>query len=238
MFHWADSNLKELWKNHPEVDTGSGNCRWLIKQCVGIATSLRRIHRVADSFHGEEQSNSLNVPSSHNQGGDKSWGRHGDIKPENILWFKQRNLLVISDFGLSRFHTKHSKSADPYDSLFGISATYRAPECDLRLNINQKYDIWALGCVFLEFISWFVLDNTIDDFVTARVHDDERGNIQEDKFFTIINDEAKVKDSVLMVSHPFPFSLNIGSSNLHHHKRQLSTYSARSNATRFIVGLC
>lgn len=109
--------------------------------------------------------------------------------------------MVISDFGLSRFHTKHSVSKDPYDSLLGLSPTYRAPECDLRLNINQKYDIWALGCVFLEFLSWFVLDETIEDFVDARIKD-ESGLVEEDKFFIVANKEARVKRSVLEVCLP------------------------------------
>ncbi|KAJ4177996.1 hypothetical protein NW767_014966 [Fusarium falciforme] len=46
---------------------------------------------------------------------DKEWGRHGDINPENILWFenydnRQRDHLVISDFGLTQFNSAHSRS--------------------------------------------------------------------------------------------------------------------------------
>jgi len=203
VFHWADCNLKELWQEHPQVDTSRGNCHWMINQCVGIATGLRKIHRVTDSFHGEEQANRLPVPSFHKQGGEENWGRHGDIKPENILWFRRQNRLVISDFGLSRFHSEKTKSADPYDSLLGLSPTYRAPECDLRLTINQKYDIWALGCVFLEFLSWFVLDDTIEDFVNVRIDDERGGMIQEDKFFIVVDHKAQVKKSVKEASHFF-----------------------------------
>ncbi|KAI8161636.1 Serine/threonine protein kinase [Colletotrichum sp. SAR 10_70] len=45
---------------------------------------------------------------------EKRWGRHGDIKPENILWFQEyekiKDFLVISDFGLTSFNTTNSRS--------------------------------------------------------------------------------------------------------------------------------
>ncbi len=217
LFHWADSNLKELWQNYPRVPLNHTNSRWLIKQCLGIAKGLKKIHRVADSFSEKTHGNNLPLPTGDTQG-PKTMGRHGDIKPENILWFERRNRLVISDFGLSRFHSPASVSADPYDSLRGFSPTYRAPELDLRMNINQMYDIWALGCVFLEFISWFLLGdrkdgNGIEDFAIARNHD-ESGFITEDKFFDRVGpDQAKVKDAVVEASYcffPRPLTLETG----------------------------
>jgi hypothetical protein len=35
--------------------------------------------------------------------------------------------------------------------------TYRPPECDLLpMEIRQSFDIWCLGCVYLEFVTWLL----------------------------------------------------------------------------------
>ena len=35
--------------------------------------------------------------------------------------------------------------------------SYRPPECDLKGGkIGQSYDIWTLGCLYLEFITWLL----------------------------------------------------------------------------------
>ncbi|KAK1715595.1 kinase-like domain-containing protein, partial [Colletotrichum lupini] len=125
---------------------------------------------------------------------NKHWGRHGDIKPENILWFKKyeesrRNFLVISDFGLTRFNTADSRSKVAYDAVKGFSGSYRPPDVDLKRTISQRYDIWSLGCVFLEFVSWFLVghDRTQKDFTDSRLQEDgsHTGSriLLEDKFF-------------------------------------------------------
>ncbi|KAL2694702.1 hypothetical protein Neosp_001288 [[Neocosmospora] mangrovei] len=47
-------------------------------------------------------------------GGGQDWGRYGDIKPKNILRFEnyygERDVLIISDFGLTQFNSAHSRS--------------------------------------------------------------------------------------------------------------------------------
>lgn len=82
-------------------------------------------------------------------------GRHGDIKPENILWFQPHDLngdhgafggkFVISDFGLTEFHRDETGLVSPMNTA--RSPTYRAPEYDVSETISQSYDIWTMGCV-------------------------------------------------------------------------------------------
>lgn len=82
-------------------------------------------------------------------------GRHGDIKPENILWFQPHGLnsdqsafegkLVISDFGLTEFHRDDTGLVSLMNTA--TSPTYRAPEYDISETISQSYDIWTMGCV-------------------------------------------------------------------------------------------
>ena len=77
---------------------------------------------------------------------------HGDIKPANILIKDYR--VFYADFGLSRLSS--DKSLDPGCATF----RYAAPEFQNGLR-GKAYDIWSLGCVFLELLS-FHLQYSID----------------------------------------------------------------------------
>lgn len=138
------------------------------------------------------------------------FGRHGDLKPENILWFKpdgvsdDRGTLKISDFGLTRFH----RSADGQHREQRHTPTYRAPEYDLNRGIStQAYDIWSLGCVFLEFITWYLhgIHGVDDVFTEVRTMNGPK-DLSDDSYFIVKRDEvssvmkAEVKPSVTQVS--------------------------------------
>ncbi|OTA57628.1 hypothetical protein K449DRAFT_335224 [Hypoxylon sp. EC38] len=90
---------------------------------------------------------------------DRLYGRHGDIKAENILVFKSQKggaNLVLSDFGLSSVHHDMSKSNVPNEK---VSATpgFRPPECDMKDGrISRAFDVWTLGCLFLDLLTWLV----------------------------------------------------------------------------------
>ncbi|EEU35231.1 uncharacterized protein NECHADRAFT_19162, partial [Fusarium vanettenii 77-13-4] len=142
--------------------------------------------------------------------GAKDWGRHGDIKPENILWFEnynnKQNHLVISDFGLTQFNSAHSRSKVQQGQIQGFSGTYRPPDLHIEDQpISQNYDVWSLGCVFLEFVSWFLLghDEAVFTFADERLRDEPKGTIEEDTFFIFENGQestpkdAKLKKSVV-----------------------------------------
>ncbi|KAJ0164821.1 Cyclin-dependent kinase E-1 [Colletotrichum tanaceti] len=88
------------------------------------------------------------------------FGRHGDLKPENILLFPDvgddpRGILKITDFGQAELHSATSKTyhrSKGFDTL-----TYRPPEIDTPPQfIRQSSDIWLLGCIFLEFLTWML----------------------------------------------------------------------------------
>lgn len=149
--------------------------------------------------------------------GHQTHGRHGDLKPENILWFKSyqntdpsssRGILKISDFGLTRFHGTMSKS---HADATGVSPTYRAPEYDVAIKkVSQSYDVWTLGCVLLEFVTWYQLGwEEVHKFSRERIKDDDVQfkALPEDAFFNYVkhvNDNgkmgAKAKQSVANVS--------------------------------------
>jgi len=125
------------------------------------------------------------------QKGEAKFGRHGDLKPENILWFNGfRNgdtggILQITDLGLGRFHGLESRSKVNPKSING-SPTYTPPEIMLNENVSRAYDIWSLGCVYLEFVTWLVEgDKGIHDFAAERDRKADDG-IYDDMFFTLI----------------------------------------------------
>lgn len=79
-------------------------------------------------------------------------GYHRDLKPKNIL--KMGEVFMISDFGLARF--KDNKSSSKTTWVWGFS-TYSAPECKRGANVNRLADVWSLGCIFSEVVTFAVL---------------------------------------------------------------------------------
>lgn len=195
IFPWAAGNLQDYWQWHSKAQRPT--ILWVITQCLGIAKALQRIHHY--SFPGE--------------GGQAKMGRHGDIKPENILWFpsettsgtNDQGVLVLSDFGLTRFH--HTDSVHRTYRTLAASPTYRAPDFDLKERISPFWDIWSLGCVYLEFLTWYLQGyKAVERFSEQRANQDFAPYVREDKFFVLEEGaelRAYVKSSVTKVRCTF-----------------------------------
>ncbi|KAF2964221.1 hypothetical protein GQX73_g9348 [Xylaria multiplex] len=143
IFPWAKYNLYEFWTEYSDKfsRTDINNQRWVSSQLLGLADALDEIHNSRDPF-GEP------------------FGRHGDIKPDNILWFEStkepQGIFVLSDLGLAELHdlpTTRRSSTRP----IGFTTTYRPPEIDIaNVKLSRSLDIWSLGCVFLEMTCWLL----------------------------------------------------------------------------------
>jgi serine/threonine protein kinase len=213
LFPWADGNLKDFWEKYPTTSDLQRDYQltlWFIRQCLGIAEGLKMIHTLDKP--DTETVNSGTVHQNH--------GRHGDLKPENILWFKEyqdkdpncRGVLKISDFGLTRFHGTISKSQINAEGV-AVTGTYRAPEYDVNKTVSQSYDIWTLGCVFLEFVTWYLLGwEEVDKFSKNRATE-HVSELKEDVFynFVTLRDDygrtqtgARAKHSVANVCSLYP----------------------------------
>jgi len=160
MFEWADGgNLRNLWRTYNRQQLTPGLVQSAVKQLEGLATALHKAH-----YPGTSTS-----------------FRHGDLKPENILWFKPDaradqddiGILKIADWGLAREQLivtvlRSTKTV----TLYG-TRRYEPPEEETRLGVgltvpgqNQQgkqpkrrsrlYDIWAMGCIALEFLIWLM----------------------------------------------------------------------------------
>ena len=92
------------------------------------------------------------------------------------------------------------------------SPTYRSPESDLDGKLTTACDVWALGCVYLEFVAWYFGGyRLVQRFGEQRLAPDTRmANMRTDTFFTIVEREgektADVKPAVLKVSLRSPYS--------------------------------
>ncbi|KAK5657644.1 hypothetical protein OQA88_2716 [Cercophora sp. LCS_1] len=186
LFPWAEWDLKQYWESNAKRKP---DLLWIAKQFYGLADALTYIHE---------------PPDLRNQSGERLFGRHGDIKPDNILWFQndEGNMLAFSDMGLTRVHRDATKSNIPGQ---GIPATplYRPPECEMAGRegyISRSFDIWTLGCVFLEFVVWILKGyDGLTEFKEKRwtpyIHAREDTNI----FFSLMRDKGSKTEFIFQV---------------------------------------
>ncbi|KAH9909793.1 hypothetical protein F4778DRAFT_14952 [Xylariomycetidae sp. FL2044] len=171
IFYRAEANLFQYWKMvQSRSELAYDDVKWFAQQCHGIADGLLHLHR--HSTFGSS------TPGSDDEGGGapvgrhrmvkergednkiRQYGRHGDIKPENILWYRDhdqdRGTLKISDFGTAELNSRFSKTKRPVTEAPN-TLSYRPPERDVEGGaIRQESDAWSLGCVYLEFIAWML----------------------------------------------------------------------------------
>ncbi|KAF2477886.1 kinase-like protein [Lindgomyces ingoldianus] len=148
VFPWADCDLGNYWKRKKpcyDMQTRALNLstmKWVSRQIRGLTSGLHNIHN----------------PKHLDTREDKRYGRHGDLKPENIFWLKsdkdEEGILVIGDLGISAIHRLETRSNQPGKKI-PYSPDYRPPECDQEGGIiSRAFDIWTLGCLFLEMVCW------------------------------------------------------------------------------------
>ncbi|KAI1170906.1 kinase-like protein [Nemania sp. FL0916] len=145
IFPWAQGgSLSDFWKRDP----GGLQIRkptivlWCFQQMLGLVDAIRGLH-------------GRNV-------------RHGDLKPENVLHFKasadspagddQYGTLVLADVGISRYHEEITERRKMATTTNATTPSYEAPEAEFNQEDprSRKYDMWSVGCVFMEFLIWLL----------------------------------------------------------------------------------
>ncbi|KAH7304162.1 hypothetical protein B0I35DRAFT_445612 [Stachybotrys elegans] len=176
VFPWADcGNLRAFWKDKIPQPSEANYIKWVFRQLLGLADAIRMLHE-----------------SEGKNGGC----RHGDIKPENILCFTSKGgrdhtscVLVISDVGLSRTYDKTTQQRSVTRAQGGHTVAYAAPETELHGDrpTSRRYDIWSLGCLYLEFLIWLLYGyHGLHQF-------EEQFEQQTDrKFYRIITDKKRL----------------------------------------------
>lgn len=144
VFQWPNGNLGDYWRCNPNPQQSCHTSLWIAKQCVGIAKAIHWIH---DNHLVRGDDGRLEkIP--------EKTGRHGDVRRETILWFPSdtqssdtsQEVLALSDFGVKRF-----LSGGP--SFLKSCSTQ---EFDADGSISPSWDTWALGCVYVEFLIWYL----------------------------------------------------------------------------------
>lgn len=159
VFPWAGlGNLRDFWKiDPPQLD--EQYLKWVLTQLCGLADGIARLH-----YSGEDYTM-----------------RHGDLKPENILCFQSTEMveaqegpciLVIADVGLTKAHALATEMRQEATRTRSGTVMYEPPEADFEsqrnIPMSRRYDIWSMGCVYLEFVIWLLygakeLERFIDD---------------------------------------------------------------------------
>ncbi|KAK0648737.1 kinase-like domain-containing protein [Cercophora newfieldiana] len=168
----AKYDLGEYWQNYVgDLGTDTAVLKWMAQQCEGLAGGLSQVHHhfttsMSSLFRRKtaKPARRRTVPAKppdHHLKKHQFHGVHGDIKPSNILWFPDpqgRGTLKITDFGTGEFNDTES-TARPSNSV-PFTPPYRPPEraldSDDEIDISWTYDVWMLGCLYLEFGTWYV----------------------------------------------------------------------------------
>jgi Protein kinase domain len=164
LFPCAEMNLHEFLREYPPRDLDTEFVKWLLGQLRGLADGVRHIHNLGPSRLAVEPQNL----SPLGQAQRKRSGYHHDIKPKNILVFAKDKVgggapkmtdyvFKISDFGAAKINIILSKSGEISHHTEALSAgdpVYRAPDYEIAGVTSRPYDIWSLGCVFLEVLVW------------------------------------------------------------------------------------
>lgn len=139
MYQWADGgNLRDLYRTYPNLVLSATFVRQIVSQLWGLSSALSCLHNFNPTSGGSY--------------------RHGNLKPENILRFENGTsvgILKISDLGLADFHIGETGFREPTAIRYG-TPSYEPPEVilDADLARSQQYDIWSIGCIFLELLVW------------------------------------------------------------------------------------
>lgn len=151
----AKGCLTKLWSSHPGGGEQSGfTPQWMAGELHKLAETLSIVHNDVNEAKPDE--------------GNPDFGRFGDVKPGNILWFYDYinsdpgsgGSLLFADLGFAKIHRRITKSRS-FPETTGHSGTYRAPEFtpSLKQRIGRRADVWSFGCTLIEHLTWYILGN-------------------------------------------------------------------------------
>ncbi|KAI1421302.1 heterokaryon incompatibility protein-domain-containing protein [Xylaria sp. FL1777] len=127
------------------------------------------------------------LPNENRDSDAKHW-RHGDIKPENILIFKDSTwlgTLKIADLGLAKQHQFATEFRHQVTSTKHSTLHYEAPEAvtNMKEPRSRRYDVWSMGCIILESIIWLLYGTKgLKTFYHAHTH--FKDHAQQTLYFT------------------------------------------------------
>jgi serine/threonine protein kinase len=172
LFEPAECNLKDfLRQEYPAATSEQG----LLDAFFGLSSGLREIHR----YNSKD-------------GNLRFIGCHYDLHPGNVL--VKDGKFILSDFGISRL--KHEAQGSRSGFKGGLR-DYYAPECQDWAEtfeagqIGRPSDIWSLGCILAEVVTFIQLGTT-----GIREFDDERATKSIFGTFRTFHDNGEPNEKV------------------------------------------
>ncbi|TXB97036.1 hypothetical protein FocTR4_00011158 [Fusarium oxysporum f. sp. cubense] len=166
LFPWAqDGNLREYWETPSERFYGRAAITEALIQLKGLATALRQLHYFG--LPDDLADLPASLKDEYDQTGVNMSIRHGDLKPENLLWFleetpgsKKTRYLKIADMGLAKRHVVATQDRSCLTSTRYGTILYEAPEAQTsHSGRSRQYDVWSMGCITLEWVIWILYGN-------------------------------------------------------------------------------
>jgi serine/threonine protein kinase len=178
MFPWADGNLREFWDNYRGPYRKPKMVEQVVNQLYGLADALDKMHNYDASANqqglGAGASKSTLSVDPHIRGLSRKNTstseniRHGDLKPENLLRFSGSHddlgTIKIGDMGMAKHHVVDTQARPGHSTTSYGTWRYQAPEAitkDPDQPRTRREDIWAMGCIVLEFIIWILYGNRV-----------------------------------------------------------------------------
>ncbi|KAL8937591.1 MAG: hypothetical protein Q9216_004349 [Gyalolechia sp. 2 TL-2023] len=186
---YATCNLRRYMANwqfkSPQRSTPT---LWILAQLRGLADALCSIHNLFEESKIQSPSH-LSVPA-------RTLGYHHDLKPENVLFFSTQDSTQldrhtgegsfrVADLGSVKMNTLRIESVNARWSAG--TATYAPPEQETEGLTSRPYDIWSMGCIFLELLVWALFDyDAVRRFSHQRhSHCEASNSIPSDAFWII-----------------------------------------------------
>jgi serine/threonine protein kinase len=109
-------DLVNMWYTLNSKPRTQDRIKWILSQMEGLAGAIKSLNNLRQVEDGETV-----------------YGRHGDVKPENILHFhngdyKGFGVLKISDLGLAKFHQEVTEKRPDPTTENRFSKPYAPPE--------------------------------------------------------------------------------------------------------------
>lgn len=177
----------------------------LAQQLLGLADALSTIHNQGQTSTGNDTSRL--APEDAKQ----KTGYIHDIKPENLLLFiyddegKKTYWFRLSDFSCAKvvdvLTSVSGKKRLSYQTVSKSGTpNYRAPEATETGKTSRPYDLWSLGCVYLELLVWY-LDGyeALNDFRTKRECQVTPGGREDEGFYYMPPGDGKFRLRELVV---------------------------------------